>query len=105
MAAEAYQIRRMNPEDVAIAIEWARREGWNPGLHDAQTFYQADPNGFFIGELNGEASDMEGPYRLVLPGEKREVRSIRNLRTIRIINLQDLPIACPCPNAAEGGQD
>ena len=38
-----------------MAIEWARREGWNPGLHDAQTFYQADPNGFFIGELDGEA--------------------------------------------------
>ncbi|ETW95916.1 MAG: acetyltransferase [Candidatus Entotheonella gemina] len=55
MSAEAYQIRRMTPEDVVIAIEWARREGWNPGLHDAQTFYQADPNGFFIGELNGEA--------------------------------------------------
>lgn len=55
MSAEAYQIRRMTPDDVAIAIEWARREGWNPGLHDAQTFYRADPNGFFIGELNGEA--------------------------------------------------
>ncbi len=55
MTAEPYQIRRMTPDDVAIAVEWARREGWNPGLHDAQTFYQADPNGFFIGELNGEA--------------------------------------------------
>ncbi len=55
MAAEAYQIRRMTPDDVPVAIEWARREGWNPGLHDAYTFYQADPNGFFIGELNGEA--------------------------------------------------
>lgn len=55
MPAEAYQIRRMTPDDVPLAIEWARREGWNPGLHDAKTFYQADPNGFFIGELNGEA--------------------------------------------------
>lgn len=55
MSAEAFQIRRMTPDDVPVAVEWARREGWNPGLHDAQTFYQADPNGFFIGELNGEA--------------------------------------------------
>ncbi len=55
MPEEAFQIRRMTPDDVAVAIEWARREGWNPGLHDAQTFYQADPNGFFIGELKGEA--------------------------------------------------
>ncbi len=54
MSADAYQIRRMAPDDVAVAIEWARREGWNPGLHDAQTFYQADPNGFFVGELDGE---------------------------------------------------
>jgi GNAT superfamily N-acetyltransferase len=55
MSADTYQIRRMAPDDVAVAIEWARREGWNPGHHDAQTFYQADPNGFFIGERNGEA--------------------------------------------------
>ena len=38
-----------------MAIDWARQEGWNPGLHDAGTFYQADRNGFFIGELDGEA--------------------------------------------------
>jgi len=55
MSADTYQIRRMAPDDVAVAIEWARREGWNPGHHDAQIFYQADPNGFFIGERNGEA--------------------------------------------------
>ena len=55
MPSDTFQIRRMTPDDVAIAIEWARREGWNPGLHDAATFYQADRNGFFIGELNGEA--------------------------------------------------
>jgi GNAT superfamily N-acetyltransferase len=55
MSTDTYQIRRMHPDDVAIAMAWARREGWNPGLHDAHTFYQADPNGFFIGELDGEA--------------------------------------------------
>ena len=55
MTETALNIRRMSPHEVALAIEWARREGWNPGLHDAHTFYQADPNGFFIGELNGEA--------------------------------------------------
>jgi hypothetical protein len=34
----------------------------------------------------------EGPYRLVLPGEKREIRSIRNVSTIHIVNLKDLPV-------------
>jgi GNAT superfamily N-acetyltransferase len=55
MSADAFQIRRMTQDDVALAVEWGRLEGWNPGLHDARCFYQADPNGFFIGELNGEA--------------------------------------------------
>lgn len=49
-----YSIRRMQPDEVQIAIDWAKKEGWNPGLHDAQSFYQADPNGFFIGEKDGK---------------------------------------------------
>lgn len=37
-----------------MAIEWAAAEGWNPGLGDADSFYAADPNGFFIGELDNK---------------------------------------------------
>lgn len=47
-------IRRMNRADLNLAVEWAAREGWNPGLHDGDPFYAADPNGFFIAEINGE---------------------------------------------------
>lgn len=47
-------IRRMKEHEVQIAIDWAQEEGWNPGLHDAHCFYQADPNGFFIGLLDDE---------------------------------------------------
>ena len=43
----------MNPSQVQMAIDWANNEGWNPGLLDAACFYQADPQGFFIGLLNG----------------------------------------------------
>lgn len=50
-----YRIRKMKASELSIAVDWAKAEGWNPGLHDATTFYAADPNGFFIGELNGEA--------------------------------------------------
>ncbi len=46
-------IRRMTQDDVALAVEWAAQEGWNPGLNDAGCFYEADPHGFFMGELNG----------------------------------------------------
>lgn len=44
----------MRREELAFAIDLAAREGWNPGLHDAQCFFSADPGGFLIGELMGE---------------------------------------------------
>lgn len=51
---ENYEIRKMRPDEVQIAIDWALEQGWNPGLNDAKCFYQADPNGFFVGLLNNE---------------------------------------------------
>lgn len=51
---QKYIIRRMVEAEVQTAIDWARDEGWNPGLSDARCFFQADPNGFFIGLLNDE---------------------------------------------------
>lgn len=47
-------VRRMTRPEVDLAIGWAAREGWNPGRDDAESFYTADPNGFFIAELSGE---------------------------------------------------
>lgn len=49
-----YVTRTMSRDEVALAIEWAAQEGWNPGRHDAQTFFAADPQGFFAGTLQGE---------------------------------------------------
>lgn len=49
-----YVTRTMTRDEVALAVEWAAREGWNPGLHDAASFHAADPQGFFIGLLDGE---------------------------------------------------
>jgi ribosomal protein S18 acetylase RimI-like enzyme len=43
----------MNEADLALALEWAAAEGWNPGLDDARSFYAADPDGFLLGELDG----------------------------------------------------
>ena len=48
-------IRRMKYEEVQTAVDWAAAEGWNPGINDAELFYQADPRGFFVAEENGEA--------------------------------------------------
>lgn len=54
MPDSRYTIQTMRREELDIAIEWAANEGWNPGLQDADCYYQADPNGFFIGLLDGE---------------------------------------------------
>jgi hypothetical protein len=44
-------------------------------------------------EQDGKPLDARlGPYRLVIPGDKREVRWIRNVRTIRVVNLVDFPL-------------
>lgn len=54
MQNKKYTIRTMNRKEVEVAIEWAAKEGWNPGLNDASCYYTADPNGFFIGLLNNQ---------------------------------------------------
>jgi len=41
----------MNRKEVGLAIDWAAAEGWNPGLNDAECFYEADPKGFLVGLL------------------------------------------------------
>lgn len=48
------QFRRMKKEEVAIAVDWAAAEGWNPGLHDAECFWPVDPEGFVCAELDGK---------------------------------------------------
>lgn len=48
-----YRVRVMSRADLDRAVEWARDEGWKPGLHDAGAFHAADPLGFLVGELDG----------------------------------------------------
>lgn len=47
-------IRRATAEEMHLLIDWARQEGWNPGLNDASCFHAADPEGFFLGRIDGE---------------------------------------------------
>ena len=51
--SDDFQIRVMRREEVALAIDLAAAEGWNPGINDAACFFTADANGFLIGELAG----------------------------------------------------
>jgi GNAT superfamily N-acetyltransferase len=48
----------MTRSEVDLAIDWAEAEGWNPGVHDAECFYAADPNGFLIGLVDNEPAAM-----------------------------------------------
>jgi GNAT superfamily N-acetyltransferase len=52
MAEDAFTIRPMHPDEIALATDWAAAEGWNPGLHDAACFATVDAQGFLIGELD-----------------------------------------------------
>ncbi len=54
MTSDNFHIRTMRPSEVDIAIEWARLEGWNPGIYDGECHYAVDPDGWFIGEVDDE---------------------------------------------------
>jgi hypothetical protein len=54
MAALSLHISTATRAELDLMVEWAAREGWNPGLADADCFYAADPAGFLVGKLNGE---------------------------------------------------
>lgn len=48
-------IRHMSLEEFKIAMAWANEEDWIFSETDAEAFYSLDPNGYFIGEVNGGA--------------------------------------------------
>jgi GNAT superfamily N-acetyltransferase len=47
-------IRNMTRAEVDALVDWAAREGWNPGLHDADLFWANDAEAFIAAELGGE---------------------------------------------------
>jgi len=46
----------MRHDEIAIAVDWAAAEGWNPGLADDACFATVDPQGFLVGEIDGETA-------------------------------------------------
>jgi ribosomal protein S18 acetylase RimI-like enzyme len=40
------EIRALSRPELALALDWAAAEGWNPGLADADCFLEADEGGF-----------------------------------------------------------
>ncbi|PTX91961.1 GNAT family N-acetyltransferase [Verrucomicrobia bacterium LW23] len=46
-----FLVEPMTRRSVQLTLDWAAREGWNPGIHDADAFFAADPGGFFRATL------------------------------------------------------
>jgi len=44
----------MTRAEVDELVAWAAREGWNPGLHDAESFWATDPEAFIAADLDDE---------------------------------------------------
>ena len=40
------EYRKATRAELDKAVEWAAKEGWNPGLCDADAFWETDPDGF-----------------------------------------------------------
>lgn len=46
-------IRGMTHSELRTLVDWAGREGWNPGRNDADLFWDLDPDGFLALEVDG----------------------------------------------------
>lgn len=42
-----YELKPLGLQGVETLVSWAAGEGWNPGLNDAEVFYQTDSEGFY----------------------------------------------------------
>lgn len=49
-----FNVRPATRKELDNAVEWAAKEGWNPGLYDADAFYETDPQGYLMGFLDNE---------------------------------------------------
>ncbi len=47
-------ICNMTRSEVGELVDWAAGEGWNPGLHDADIFWQTDREAFIAAKFRGE---------------------------------------------------
>jgi len=51
---DGFAVRSATAEEFAVAMGWARDEGWNPGIADLEAFIAADPSGFLMGFADGK---------------------------------------------------
>ncbi|MFH8407391.1 GNAT family N-acetyltransferase [Streptomyces sp. NPDC018019] len=49
-----FTVRPATSDEWRRVAEWAAAENWNPGLGDVDCFHATDPDGFFVGHLDGQ---------------------------------------------------
>jgi ribosomal protein S18 acetylase RimI-like enzyme len=47
MNIENLDLKKLNKSGLKTLMQWASNEGWNPGKHDVEVFWNTDPEGFF----------------------------------------------------------
>lgn len=40
-------LKQLNKSDLRTLLDWAKKEGWNPGEYDFDVFWKTDPNGYY----------------------------------------------------------
>lgn len=45
---------KLQKNHLRTIVEWAKEEGWNPGIYDFEVFWETDPNGFYGFFLNDD---------------------------------------------------
>jgi len=54
MLPSEHEIGPMRDDEIAMLVDWAAAEGWNPGLHDAEVARTFDPEAFIALRVDGE---------------------------------------------------
>jgi GNAT superfamily N-acetyltransferase len=44
---EKLGFEKLNFDGLKTILEWADKEGWNPGIYDADVFWETDPDGYY----------------------------------------------------------
>jgi hypothetical protein len=52
MNPEGISIQKITKQDLITLIGWASQEGWNPGKHDVDVFWNTDPDAFYGVKVN-----------------------------------------------------
>ncbi len=47
ISLEQFELKKLNRQGLKILVDWARKEGWNPGENDFDAFWKTDPNGYY----------------------------------------------------------